>query len=268
MKWRWPAAAWEKSGKGRAMIKRLIVVLLLSGAALQAQAEAVTVAVASNFTGAMKEIAAAFEKASGHEVKLAFGSSGKFYAQIRNGAPFQVFFSADSAKPQALEKAGLALPGSRFTYAVGSLALWSPRAERVRDGAALLKSGEFGKLALANPKLAPYGVAAVEVLRSLGLEAATRSHWVLGENIAQTFQFVASGNADLGFVALSQIQRGGHIEQGSAWIVPTDLYSPIRQDAVLLKAGADSSAARALLHFVRGKQAAAIIAAYGYRTES
>jgi len=246
-------------------MKHWILSLLLIATAMQARADEVTVAVASNFTAAMKEIAAAFEQESGHRVRLVFGSSGKFYAQIRNGAPFQVFLSADSAKPQALEQAGLTVPGSRFTYAVGSLALWSPRADRVTDGAALLKSGDFGKLALANPKLAPYGVAAVDVLRSLQLEVATRSHWVQGENIAQTFQFVASGNADLGFVALSQMQRGGKISRGSAWVVPAKLYGPIRQDAVLLQAGADSAAARALLRFVRGERAAAIIRSYGYR---
>ncbi|WP_346840005.1 molybdate ABC transporter substrate-binding protein [Microbulbifer sp. SAOS-129_SWC] len=247
------------------MIRRWSLLLVLFAVALQARAGEVTVAVASNFTAPMKEIAAAFERESGHRVKLVFGSSGKFYAQIRNGAPFQVFFSADRAKPRTLDADGLAVPGSRFTYAVGSLALWSPQAGRVRDGAALLQSGDFGKLALANPRLAPYGTAALEVLRSLHLQAATRSHWVQGENIAQTFQFVASGNADLGFVALSQIQHGGRIERGSAWIVPASLYQPIRQDAVLLPAGADSAAARSLLRFVRGKHAAAIIESYGYR---
>lgn len=232
---------------------------------LSVSAEELTVAVASNFTPPMKEIAAEFEKASGHRVKLAFGSSGKFYAQIKNGAPFQAFLSADTAKPAALEKDGLVVPGSRFTYVVGSLALWSAEPALVDDRASVLKRGEFRKLALANPKLAPYGQAAVEVLRNLGLEEATRAKWVQGENIAQTYQFVATGNADLGFVALSQILRGGKVREGSAWIVPGDLYSPIRQDAVLLRRDANSEGAAEFLQFLRGDKARAVIESYGYR---
>lgn len=238
--------------------------LVLMCASLSLRAEQLTVAVASNFTAPMREIAAAFERDSGHRVRLAFGSSGKFYAQIQHGAPFDIFFSADSAKPRALEKAGLAVPGSRFTYAVGRLALWSRDAKLVRGGPRVLEEGGFNKLALANPRLAPYGAAAVQVLRNLGLEEATSPQWVQGENIAQAYQFVASGNADLGFVALSQLDRNGEIDPGSAWIVPDELHNPIRQDAVLLKRGADSGAARALLHFVRGETAAAIIESYGY----
>lgn len=247
--------------------RRLLLLLILACASLRAYAEELTVAVASNFTAAMKDIAAAFERESGHRVKLAFGSSGKFYAQIQHGAPFQAFFSADQAKPMALERNGLAVPGSRFTYAVGALALWSVRKDLAREGSSVLKGSDFNKLALANPKLAPYGAAAVEVLRNLNLEQATRSRWVLGENIAQTYQFVASGNVDLGFVALSQVQRDGRIERGSAWIVPAELYSPIRQDAVLLAAGADSPGTRALLQFVRGERGRAIIESHGYGTD-
>ncbi|MGL6161847.1 molybdate ABC transporter substrate-binding protein [Microbulbifer sp.] len=246
-------------------IRQLVVSLFFAAVSLQTSAEELMVAVASNFTAAMKEIAAEFEKTSGHRVKLASGSSGKFYAQIKNGAPFQAFFSADTAKPAALETAGLAVPGSRFTYAVGSLALWSADPSLVDDRASVLREGHFRKLALANPKLAPYGKAAVEVLRNLDLEEATRSRWVQGENIAQTYQFVATGNADLGFVALSQIVRGGQLKEGSAWTVPGDLYSPIRQDAVLLQRGADSKGAVEFLHFLRGDKARAIIESYGYR---
>lgn len=229
-------------------------------ASLSLRAEQLTVAVASNFAAPMREIAAAFERESGHGLRLAFGSSGKFYAQIQHGAPFDIFFSADRTKPQALEEAGLAVAGSRFTYAVGRLALWSRDAKLVRGGPQVLEEGGFNKLALANPRLAPYGAAAVQVLRNLGLEEVTKPHWVRGENIAQTYQFVASGNAALGFVALSQISGGG----GSAWIVPGNLHDPIRQDAVLLKRGAKSAAARALLRFVRGARAAAIIESYSY----
>lgn len=243
----------------------LLFIFFLASANAPTLAEELTVAVASNFTAAMKEIAAEFEKASGHRVKLAFGSSGKFYAQIKNGAPFQVFFSADTAKPTALERDGLAVPGSRFTYAEGSLALWSADPALVDDRTSVLKRGQFRKLALANPKLAPYGQAAVEVLRNLDLEETTRAKWVQGENIAQTYQFVATGNADLGFVALSQVVRGGRVKEGSAWIVPGDLYSAIRQDAVLLQRGAESDGAAEFLQFVRGEKARAIIESYGYR---
>ncbi|QTD53858.1 molybdate ABC transporter substrate-binding protein [Sulfidibacter corallicola] len=226
----------------------------------------IKVAVASNFTAPMKEIAAAFERSSGHRVTLSFGSSGKFFAQIKHGAPFQVFFSADRAKPEALEKAGLVVPESRFTYAVGALALWSVRPGYVDDDSARLKKGDFRKLALANPKLAPYGMAAVEVLQNLKLKEATQAKWVYGENISQTYQFVGSGNAELGFVAVSQIMDKGRIAKGFAWIVPGELHDPIRQDAVLLKRGAHSDAARALLHFVRGEKAAQILQSYGYKT--
>jgi molybdate transport system substrate-binding protein len=229
-----------------------------------AWADETLVAVASNFTAPMKEITTAFNQSSGHRVQLAFGSSGKFYAQIRNGAPFQAFFSADQAKPAGLEEAGFVVAGSRFTYAVGALALWSAKPDFVDGEALVLKHGGFNKLAMANPKLAPYGVAAVEVLQHLGLQPETRRKWVQGENIAQTYQFVASGNADLGFVSLSQVMRAGSIERGSAWIVPDALFSAIRQDAVLLPAGEHNQAARELLQFVRGDVAGAIMRSYGY----
>lgn len=243
----------------------------------QAHAEKITLAVASNFTGAMKEIAAAFEQQSGHQVDLVFGSSGKFAAQISNGAPFQAFFSADQAKPVALENNGLAVPGSRFTYAMGTLALWSADPGLI-DGHSgvpqrLPVERSFNKLAMANPKLAPYGAAALAVLRALQLEAATRGQWVQGENIAQTYQFVASGNADIGFVALSQIlakgdETDGEVKEGSAWIVPETLHPPIRQDAVLLRRGEDSPATREFLMFVRSEKAAGIIQSHGYRIDN
>ncbi|MFC7049414.1 molybdate ABC transporter substrate-binding protein [Emcibacter nanhaiensis] len=225
----------------------------------------VTVAVASNFTGAMKEIAGAFEKQSGHRVKLSFGSSGKFYAQIRNGAPFEVFLSADQAKPAALDKDGLTVAGSRFSYAIGALALWSSDAKVVDNGGGILKRGTFRKIAIANPKLAPYGVAATQVLDALGLTDIVRGKLVMGENISQTFQFVGSGNAEIGFVALSQVMQGNKVKAGSAWIVPPELYQPIRQDAVLLKRGEANEAAGALLSFLRSEQAGRIITSFGYR---
>lgn len=230
-------------------------------------AEDIHAAVASNFTAPMHEIVVQFEKTSGHRVILSFGSSGKFFAQIRNGAPFHVLLSADQKIPQALEEAGLTEPGSRFTYAVGALALWSAKPNFVNGGDARLKNGDFNKLALANPKVAPYGAAAVEVLEALDLRLATQARWVMGENIAQTYQFIASGNADLGFVALSQIMDKGQLRAGSSWIIPGDLHSPIRQDAVLLKNAADRVGARALLDYLRSSEARSIMRAYGYTSE-
>lgn len=229
-------------------------------------AENIYVAVAASFTPAMKDIVARFEHDSGHRVILSSGSSGKFFAQIQHGAPFQVFLSADQEKPEALEKAGLSVIGSRFTYATGALVLWSTQPGFAKDDRRL-QDQSFHKLALANPRLAPYGAAAVEVLESLNLRQATEPKWVMGENIAQTYQFVSSGNADLGFVALSQIMEKDQIKEGSSWIIPAGLYSPIHQDAVLLNRGKDSEGAKALLAYLRSNAAQAIIHAYGYTTE-
>lgn len=232
-----------------------------------ALADEVYVAVAANFTAAAKDIAAQFEQDTGHKAILSFGSSGKFFAQIQHGAPFQVFLSADQAKPQALEDAQLVAPGSRFTYAVGKLALWSSKPGLVDKNHSALQTGDFNKLALANPKLAPYGAAAVQVLQQLDLIADTQARWVQGENIAQTYQFVASGNADLGFVALSQIMAKGHIKTGSSWIIPDQLYNPIRQDAVLLKSAQDNAAAKTFIAYLNGAKARDIIHSYGYQTQ-
>ncbi len=245
---------------------RLTTIMLAVFLSNLSLAEETTVAVASNFTAAMHSIAAEYEKASNAKVILAFGSSGTLYAQIRNGAPFQAFFSADQAKPIALEKDGMVVPGSRFTYAVGALALWSKHKRFDSIDATTLQQGQFNKLALANPRLAPYGAAAVEVLQSLQLEPSTKSKWVQGENIAQTYQFVDTGNADLGFVALAQIMCQGRVTSGSAWIVPQSLYRPIRQDAVLLRKGETSRATREFLQFVRSIEARKIIESYGYKT--
>jgi len=224
----------------------------------------VTVAVAANFTAPMKQIAADFEKETGHKTVLSYGASGKFYAQIRNGAPFQLFLSADDEKPSQLEKDGLTVPGTRFTYAVGTLVLWSPKSGFVDAKGEVLRRGQFGKLAIASPKLAPYGAAAIEVLTKQGLLATLTPKFVQGENIAQTFQFVSTGNAELGFVALSQVMKEGKISSGSAWIVPGSLHSPIRQDAVLLATGKDNAAARALLTYLKSDKAKKIIRSYGY----
>jgi molybdate transport system substrate-binding protein len=231
-----------------------------------ALAEDVLIAVASNFAPPMKQIILTFEQETGHVVKSSFGSSGKIYAQIQHGAPFQVFFSADQAKPSALVQAGLAVSNSQFTYAIGGLALWSSKSNVVDSNGEVLKR-DYNKLAIANPKLAPYGVAALEVLQNLGIKTLTQPRWVQGENITQTFQFVSSGNADLGFVALSQIMDKGFVKKGSFWIVPPHLYSPIRQDVVLLANGKTSEASKALLEFVRSSQSRALIESYGYQTE-
>ncbi|MBT72374.1 MAG: molybdate ABC transporter substrate-binding protein [Gammaproteobacteria bacterium] len=233
----------------------------------QAHAEQVMVAVAANFSAASEVLEAEFEAASGHSVETALGSSGRFFAQITNGAPFQVFLSADQDKPAALEEAGFAVPGSRFTYAIGSLVLWSADSNYIGSDGQVLAEGQFERLAIANPRLAPYGIAAVQVLDRLNIDAATRSKIILGENIAQTYQFVSTGNAELGFVALSQVVAAGRIATGSGWIVPTQLHEPIRQDAVLLEKGAASVAAQDFLEFLRSSRGQEIIASFGYRTE-
>ena len=240
-----------------------LLVLTLAGWGL-ARAETVQVAVASNFAAPMQKIAAAFEKDSGHKAVLSFGATGKFYAQVRNGAPFAVLLAADDETPARLQKERLAVPGSAFTYAIGQLVLWSADSSVVDAQGAVLNAPLNGKLALADPKLAPYGAAALQVLQQRGLADKLRPHFVMGENIAQTFQFIKTGNASLGFVALSQVMQDGKISTGSAWLVPAALHEPIRQDAVLLRQGADNPAAKALLQYLRTDAARAVIRAYGY----
>ena len=241
----------------------LLTAYLLSFS-LSAAAESTLVAVAANFTKPMTEIAADFEKATGHSAKLAFGASGKFVAQFENGAPFEVFLSADEKNPVKLEQNGLTVAGSRFTYAIGKLALWSSNADTVDAEGQVLENGNFNHLALADPKLAPYGVAALEVLKNKGLLEKLQPKFVQGENIAQTHEFINSGAAELGFIALSQISENGKINTGSAWIIPDSLYSPILQDAVLLKSGEANPAAVSLMAYLKSAPALAIIRKYGY----
>lgn len=229
-----------------------------------AHADTVSVAVAANFTAPMQKIAAAFEADTGHKAELSFGATGKFYAQITHGAPFQVLLSADDTTPARLEREGKVVAHSRFTYAIGTLVLWSAQPGTVDAKGDVLKSGDFKHLAIANPKLAPYGAAALQAMEKLGVATALQPRLVQGENIAQTFQFVSTGNAQLGFVALSQVMVDGKITSGSAWQVPASLHEPIRQDAVLLMPGKDSAAASALLTYLRGSKARAIIQSYGY----
>jgi len=247
------------------MTRMIILVLSMLMLSPSARAGEVQVAVAANFTAPMTAIAAEFEKATGHKVHLSSGASGKFYAQIKNGAPFHVLLSADEEIPARLEQEKLAVPGSRFTYAVGTLVLWSARPDFVDGQGAVLSKGAFAHLAVANPKLAPYGAAAMETLDKLGLTSALQTKLVQGENIAQTYQFVMSGNAELGFVALSQVMKQGRIAGGSSWIVPASMHRPIRQDALILASGRDNAAAIALLRFLREPRAVAIIQSYGYR---
>ncbi len=227
-----------------------------------AHADTVAVAVAANFTAPMKQIAAEFEEKTGHVAQLSFGSSGKFVAQIQNGAPFDVFLSADQQKPEVLETAGTAVAGSRFSYALGRLALWTIQPDI--DPLATLRNGQFNKLAIANPRLAPYGLAATQVITQLGLSEPIESKLVQGDSIAQAWQFVSTGNADLGFVALSQISLNGKISKGTAWVVPLEQHDPIRQDAVLLQRGEHNKAAVALLQYLQSAPARLIIRQYGY----
>ncbi len=221
----------------------------------------INVAVASNFTHAMITISEHFETRTGHRITLIFGSTGKHYAQIKNGAPFDIFFAADRKRPERLEKEGLAVPGSRFTYAIGKLVLWSPIKDYTNSEAKTLEKREFHHLAIANPKLAPYGRAAHEVLQSLGLWDKLNGLIIRGENISQAFQFVKSGNAELGFVSYSQIKHPEQAIQGSFWDIPQIHYNPIEQQAIQLK---ESKTARLFLIFVQNHEVREMIRGYGY----
>lgn len=240
-----------------------IALLICSGLSL---ADEVQVAVAANFTAPAKLIAESFEKETGHKAQLSFGATGKFYAQIKNGAPFEVLLAADDSTPAKLVAEGAAISGSNFTYATGRLVLWSAKAGVVDDKGEVLKQGEFRHVSIANPRLAPYGAAAVEALTSLKLLDAIQPKFVMAENIAQAHQFIATGNAELGFIALSQVMKDGKFGAGSAWIVPTSLHQPIRQDVVILDKGKGKPAAEAWLKYLRGDKAKAVIKSFGYET--
>lgn len=231
---------------------------------MSAQAAEVSVAVAANFTAPMQKIAVAFAQDTGHKAVLSFGSTGKFYAQIKNGAPFQILLSADDETPARLEMEGAAVRGTRFTYAVGRLVLWSRQTGLVDDKGEVLRKGGFEHLAIADPKLAPYGAAALEALNKLELVQALQTKFVQGENIAQAYQFVLTGNAALGFVALSQVMVEGSLREGSAWVVPASMHVPIRQDAIVLIGGKDNPAATALVAYLKSEKARSIIRAFGY----
>jgi molybdate transport system substrate-binding protein len=224
-------------------------------------ADDVRVAVATNFAGAMAALASAFEAQSEHTVLVSAGATGSQYAQIKNGAPFEAFFAADAARPAMLEREGIALGGSRFRYAVGRLVLWSAHPGYVDADGAVLATGSYRHLAIANPNLAPYGAAARDVLRARGLWVDVQTRLVQGQDIGQTYSFVATGNAELGFIALAQIKRPGSPLVGSYWLVPESLHEPIEQYAVLLR---DTPGARGFVEFVKTEEARAIIRNYGY----
>lgn len=254
----------KRAGRRRliaALTFPLIVSMMMPSSAAAAE---VTVAVAANFTAPMKAIASAFERDTGHHATLAFGATGQLAAQVRNGAPFGVLLAADDETPRRLEREGLSIAGSRFTYAIGRLVLWSAQPGYVDAQGEVLRSGRFDRIAIANPKLAPYGAAAIETLERMGLRERVAPRIVEGANIAQTFQFVATGNAPLGFVALSQVTADGRLQSGSGWTVPAAWHAPIRQDAVLLAAGQGNEAAAALLRYLQGDQARAVIRSFGY----
>ena len=246
------------------LFRCLFLVLAATAAAVApAQADEVLVAVAANFMAPMQKIAAGFEKASGHKVVAAYGSTGKFYAQIKNGAPFELLLAADDATPARLLAENAAVAGSRFTYATGKLVLWSARPGVVDAQGEVLKKGGFDHLALANPALAPYGAAAVQTMKTLGVHAALQPKFVTALSITQAHQFVSNGNALIGFVALSQVLRDGKIE-GSSWLVPANLHAPLRQDAVLLPKGKGKPAAEALMRYLKDGEARVVITAFGY----
>ena len=229
-----------------------------------AAAEQAHVAVAANFVEPIRAIALVLQRSTGHSLKISAGSSGALYTQIKNGAPFDVFLSADDERPLMLEKDGWAQPGTRFTYALGKLVLWSAMPGRVDDQGSVLRRSDLGRVAFANPKTAPYGTAALQVLDHMDVKKMLNPKLVQGESIGQVFNFVKTGNADVGFVALSQVLRDGQLREGSVWVIPPTYYQPIRQEAVLLKRGAGNEAAQALLKLLQNSNTKDLIRSFGY----
>ena len=249
------------------MLRPLLALTTALALSAAAHAETVQIAVAANFTAPARALAEVFARTTGHEAKLSFGATGAFYTQIKNGAPFDVLLAADDERPARLEKEGDTVPGSRFTYATGQLVLWSAKPGLVDDEGAVLKHGQFGKIAIANPKNAPYGAAAVEAMEKLGLAATLQPKLVTGESIGQTFNFIATGNAELGFVALAQVLEGGKLKSGSMWVVPAQYHAPIIQDAVILNRAASNPAAKAWMELLKTPQSKALIRSYGYEAQ-
>ena len=245
-------------------LPRLLTLTAALALSAAAQAEVVQIAVAANFTAPARALAEIFARTTGHEAKLSFGATGAFYTQIKNGAPFDILLAADDERPIRLEKEGDTVPGSRFSYAIGQLVLWSAKPGLVDGEGAVLKGGNFNKIAIANPKLPPYGAAAVETMDKLGLAAALTPKLVTGESIGQTYNFIATGNAELGFVALAQVLDGGKLKSGSMWVVPAQYHAPIIQDAVILKRAANNPAAKAWMELLKTPQSKELIRSYGY----
>lgn len=243
------------------LLSALVLTAFAQGAAWAAEAN---VAVAANFAEPIKAIAAVLEKTTGHTLKISTGASGAFVTQIKNGAPFDIFLSADNERPELLEKEGFAQAGTRFTYATGKLVLWSSKVGRADAQGEVLKAADLGKVAFANPKTAPYGAAAVQVMEKMGLTASLAPKLVQGESIGQTFNFVRTGNADVGFVAMSQVLEGGKLKDGSMWVIPQSNYGAIQQDAVILKRGANNEAAHALAKLLQSSNIKELIRSYGY----
>ena len=248
-------------------LRRLLTLTAALALSAAAQAEVVQIAVAANFTAPARALAEIFARTTGHEAKLSFGATGAFYTQIKNGAPFDILLAADDERPIRLEKEGDTVPGSRFTYTIGQLVLWSAKPGFVDGEGAVLKGGNFNKIAIANPKLAPYGAAAVETMDKLGLAAALTPKLVTGESIGQTYNFIATGNAELGFVALAQVLDGGKMKSGSMWVVPAKYHAPIIQDAVILKRAAANPAAKAWMALMRSPNTQDFIRSYGYEVK-
>jgi molybdate transport system substrate-binding protein len=240
------------------------VALLFSIVTCSVNAGEVNAAVAANFTVPVQQIAALFEKETGNTVKFSFGSTGKFYSQIKEGAPFDVLLVADEKTPKKMEQEGLAVANTGFVYAIGKLVLWSAKAGYVDEKGAVLSNGSYNKLSYADPKLAPYGLAAQETLQKLNLWDKVQSKLVTGDSITQAYQFAATGNAELAFIALSQITKDGKVTEGSWWIISAELYSPIKQSAILLSAAKDKAASQAFLNFLKSEKAVAIIRNFGY----
>lgn len=248
----------------RSTLRRLFTLAALALSTAFAHAETVHVAVAANFTAPARALAEVFARTTGHQAQLSFGATGAFYTQIKQGAPFDILLAADDARPIRLEQEGDTVPGSRFTYATGQLVLWSAKSGFVDNKGEVLKGGNFSKIAIANPKNAPYGAAAVQAMDKLGLTAALTPKLVTGESIGQTYNFIATGNADLGFVALAQVLDGGKLKSGSMWVVPAQYHAPIIQDAVILKRAANNPAAKAWMELMRTPQTKEFIRSYGY----
>ncbi len=247
--------------KQRVLVWSLIVIATITAA--PAFAEQVLVAVAANFVPPFREIALEFEKSTGHRLQVAGGSSGNFYSQIKNGAPFDVFFSADMERPKLLEDEGLGIKGTRFTYAIGRLVLWSPN-ESLIKGEETLRSKQYKRLAMASPKTAPYGMAAMQAMQKLEIWDSVQAQVVMGESLGQTMGFIESGNAQLGFIALSQVLDPKIKGKGGRWDVPNNLHEPIKQDVIMLTRAKDNQAAKALMEFIGSPQAKKIIERYGY----